>query len=152
MTYEEKRRWLWRYQDSLRRERELAEEVEQLQTRACKVTPSLSGLPGGTGDGQALPRAVEEIVRAQQELQAQINQCGAIRREIVAALEQVSNSRDHEILRRRYILGQKWERIAVEMYYSYKQVRRRHRACVESLCLEGKDIAVPAKDVLQCPI
>lgn len=152
MTYEEKRRWLWRYQESLRRERELAEEVEQLQTRACKVTPSLSGMPGGTGDGQALPRAVEEIVRAQQELQAQINQCGAIRREIVAVLEQVTNPRDHEILRRRYILGQMWEVIAVEMYYSYKQVRRRHRACVESLCLEGKDIDVPAKDVLQCPI
>ena len=55
MTYEEKRRWLWRYQESLRGERELAEEVEQLQTRACKVTPSLSGMPGGTGDGQALP-------------------------------------------------------------------------------------------------
>ena len=152
MTYEEKIRWLRRYQDSLRRERELAEELEQLHTRACKVTPALTGMPGGPSDGQSLARAVESIVQAQQELQAQINQCGAIRREVVAALEQVTNARDHEIMRRRYLLGQKWEQIAVEMYYSYKQVRRRHRACVESLCLEGKDIDVPAKDVLQCPI
>lgn len=152
MTYEDKVRWLRRYQDSLRRERELAEELEQLRTRACKVTPSLTGMPGGASDGQALPRAVESIVQAQQELQAQINVCGAIRREVVAAIEQIKNPRDHEILRRRYLLGQKWEQIAVEMYYSYKQVRRRHRACVESLCLEGKDIDVPAKDVLQCPI
>lgn len=152
MTYDEKVCWLRRYQDSLRRERELAEEVEQLRARACKVTPSLTGMPGGTSDGQSLPRAVENIVQTQQELQAQINQCGAVRREIVTALNQVSNPRDHEILRRRYLLNQKWEQIAVEMYYSYKQVRRRHRACVESLCLEGKDIAVPAKDVLQCPI
>lgn len=133
MTYEEKRRWLWRYQESLRREHELAEEVEQLKTRACKVTPSLSGMPGGTGDGQALPRAVEEIVRAQQELQAQINQCGAMRREIVAALEQVSNSRDHEILRRRYILGQRWEHIAVAMHLEYRWVTRRHRFAVEHM-------------------
>lgn len=152
MTFEEKIRWLRRYQDSLRRERELAEELEQLHTRACKVTPSLTGMPGGPSDGQSLPRAVESIVQAQQELQAQINQCGYIRREVVAALEQVTNARDHEILRRRYLLNQKWEQIAVEMYYSYKQVRRRHRACVESLRLEGKDIDVPAKDVLQCPI
>ncbi len=152
MTYDDKVAWLRRYQDSLRRERELAEELEQLHTRACKVTPALTGMPGGPNDGQSLPRAVESIVQAQQELQAQINVCGAVRREVVAALEQVTNARDHEILRRRYLLNQKWEQIAVEMYYSYKQVRRRHRACVESLCLEGKDIAVPAKDVLQCPI
>ena len=152
MSYDDKIKWLRRYQDSLHRERELAEELERLCSRACKVTPTLTGMPGGASDGQSLPRAVESIVQAQQELQAQINQCGYIRREVVAALEQVPNARDHEILRRRYLLGQKWEQIAVEMYYSYKHVRRRHRACVESLCLEGKDIAVPAKDVLQCPI
>lgn len=147
MTYEEKVRWLRWYQDSLRRERELAEEVEQLRSRACKVTPSLTGMPGGTSDGQSLPRAVESIVQTQQELQCQINQCGAVRREIVAALEQVTNARDHEILRRRYLLNETWEKIAVEMYYSYKQVRRRHRACVEAIALPDA-----GKDVLQCPI
>lgn len=135
MTYEEKVRWLRRYQDSLRRERELAEEVEQLRARACKVTPSLTGMPGGTCDGQSLPRAVESIVQAQQELQAQINQCGYIRREVVAALEQVTNARDHEILRRRYLLGQKWEQIAVEMHLEYRWVTRRHRRTVESMIL-----------------
>ena len=146
MTYDEKVRWLRRYQDSLRRERELAEEVEQLRARACKVTPSLTGMPGGTSDGQSLPRAVEDIVQTQQELQCQINQCGAVRLEIVAALNQVSNPRDHEILRRKYLLNETWEKIAVAMYYSYKQVRRRHRACVEALTLPDA-----GKDVLQCP-
>ena len=131
MTYEEKVRWLRRYQDSLRRERELAEELEQLHARACKVTPSLTGMPGGT----SLARAVERIVQAQQELQAQINQCGYIRHEVVAALEQVTNARDHEILRRRYILGQRWEEIAVEMHLEYRWVTRRHRHTVESMIL-----------------
>lgn len=135
MTYGEKVRWLRRYQDSLRRERELAEELEQLQTRACKVTPALTGMPGGPSDGQSLPRAVESIVQAQQELQAQINQCGYIRREVVAALEQVTNARDHEILRRRYLLNQKWEQIAVEMHLEYRWVTRRHRRTVESMIL-----------------
>lgn len=100
MTYEEKVAWLRRYQQSLRRECELAAELEQLHSRACKVTPALTGMPSGPGDGQSLLRAVESIVQAQQELKAQINVCGAIRREIVAALEQVTNARDYEILRR----------------------------------------------------
>ena len=52
MTYEEKVRWLRRYQESLRREQELAEEVERLQSEATRITPLLSGMPGGAGDGQ----------------------------------------------------------------------------------------------------
>lgn len=135
MPYDKKVRWLRRYQDCLHRERELAEELEQLHSRACKVTPALTGMPGGGGDGQSLARAVESIVQAQQELDAQINQCGAFRREVVAALNQVTNPRDHEILRRRYILGQRWEEIAVEMHLEYRWVTRSHHRAVDRMIL-----------------
>lgn len=137
MTYEEKVRWLRRYRDALRLEKELREELKDQQTRACKTTAALTGMPGGGGDGQALPRAVESIVAAQQELQAQINLCGATRREVVAALDQVTDARDHEILRRRYLLGQRFEEIAVEMVLEYRWVRRLHKRAVNILTLES---------------
>lgn len=105
MTYEEKVRWLRRYRDAMRLEEELRHELETQRARACKTTAALTGMPGGGGDGQALPRAVESIIAAQQELQAQINLCGATRREVVVVLDQVADERDHEILRRRYLLG-----------------------------------------------
>ena len=111
MSYEEKVRWLRRYRDALRLEEELRQELEAQRARACKTTAALTGMPGGGGDGQALPRAVESIVAAQQELQAQINLCGATRREVVAVLDQVADARDHEILRRRYLLGQTYEKL-----------------------------------------
>ena len=135
MPYDEKVRWLRRYQDSLRRERELLQELDQLHSRACKVTPALTGMPGGGGDGQSLARAVESIVQAQQELQAQINVCGTVRREVVAALEQVTNARDHEIMRRRYLLGQRFEKISVEMNLEYRWVRRIHKREVQRLVI-----------------
>lgn len=137
MTYEEKVRWLRRYRDALRLEKELREELKDQQTRSCKTTAALTGMPGGGGDGQALPRAVESIVAAQQELQAQINLCGATRREVVAALDQVTDARDHEILRRRYLLGQRWEKIAVEMNIELRWVYRRHRRAVSGLTMES---------------
>lgn len=137
MSYEEKVRWLRRYRDALRLEKELREELKDQQTRSCKTTAALTGMPGGGGDGQALPRAVESIVAAQQELQAQINLCGATRREVVAALDQVTNARDHEILRRRYLLGQRWEKIAVEMNIELRWVYRRHRRAVSGLTMES---------------
>ena len=137
MTYEETVRWLRRYQESLRQEQELAKEVEQLQSEACRMTPLLSGMPGGGSDGQGLPRAVERILAAKQELQAQIDRCGAVRREILAAVEQIQNPRDHEILRRKYILGQRWEQIAVEMYIDLRWVYRRHKRAVTLLTIES---------------
>ena len=135
MTYEEKVRWLRRYRDALRLEEELRQELEAQRARACKTTAALTGMPGGGGDGQALPRAVESIVAAQQELQAQINLCGAVRREVVAAIDQVADERDHEILRRRYLLGQRWENIAVEMNIALRHVYRRHRKAVSELVI-----------------
>lgn len=137
MTYEEKVRWLWRYRDALKLEVELRQELEAQRARACKTTAALTGMPGGGSDGQALPRAVESIVAAQQELQAQINLCGATRREVVAALDQVTDTRDHEILRRRYLLGQRWEKIAVEMNIELRWVYRRHRRAVSGLTMES---------------
>lgn len=135
MTYDEKASWLRRYRQALRRQSELEQEVEQLDSAAKRVTPMLSGIPGGQGDGNALPRAVEGLIQAKQELETQINVCGAVRREVVAAIEQVANARDHEILRRRYILGQRWEEIAVEMHLEYRWVTRRHHRAVESMIL-----------------
>lgn len=133
MTYEEKVRWLRRYQDSLRREQELIEEVEQLRSRACKVTHSLSDVPGGTGDEHALPRAVEQIMEAQQELQVQIEQCNATRREVVGTICNVENNRDQEILRRRYLLGQKWAAMSEDMEIDERWIRRCHSAAINNL-------------------
>ena len=94
-------------------------------------------MPGGGSDGQTLARAVESIVEAQQKLQAQINVCGAVRREVVAAIDQVQDERDHAILYRRYVLGQRFEQIAVEMSLEYRWVRRLHKRAVENLTLES---------------
>lgn len=138
MNYEEKVHWLRRYRDALRLEEELRQELEDQRSRACKTTAALTGMPGGGGDGQALPRAVESIVAIQQELQAQINICGAILREVVAALDQVADERDHEILRRRYLRGQKFEQIAVEMNLEYRWVRRLHKKCVDKMDILNK--------------
>ena len=135
-TYNEKIRWLRRYRDALRLEEELRQELEAQRARACKTTAALTGMPGGGGDGQALPRAVESIIAAQQELQAQINVCGAVRREVVAALDQGADERDYEILRRRYLLEQRFEQIAVEMCLEYRWVRRRHKKAIVAMTIQ----------------
>ena len=64
MTYEEKARWLCRYQTALHSEQLLAEEVERLRAESERVTPLLTGMPGAGPDLDRLPRAVERILEA----------------------------------------------------------------------------------------
>ncbi|HIX94380.1 MAG TPA: hypothetical protein H9846_02875 [Candidatus Gemmiger excrementipullorum] len=138
MTYSEKKAWLSRYQISLKREKVLEDEIEVLRSRACRVTPALTGMPGGPSDGQSLPRAVESIQQAQQDLRDQIAQCESIRREIVEVIaHQVTDPLDNEILCRRYLCGQKWEKIAVELNYAYQYVCQRHKRAIAKLLIES---------------
>lgn len=131
MNYGEKITWLRRYQEALRKERVLALEIERLCAEAEHITPLLTGMPSGGPNADKLPRAVERITQAQKELAQQVKLCQRIRREVMAALEQVTNPRGYEILRRRYILGQKWEQIAADMGLDERWVRRIHRRAVE---------------------
>lgn len=133
MTYNEKVQYLRRYQQSLRQERELEQELLTLRSQACLVTPLLSAMPTGTPDGQGIPRAVERIIQAQQELERQIAICADTRRDVIAIINQITDARDQEILRRRYLLGQSFEQIAVEMHLEYRWVRRVHKKIVSEL-------------------
>lgn len=137
MTYEEKKMWLRRYRHAVRMEAIKLDEVEQLRTAAQRVTQVLSALPGGKGDGQAIPRAVERIEEARQQALEQVEQCAQIRAEIMQALDQVQNVTDYEILHRRYIRFQKWEQIAVEMNLDFRWITRRHHVVVDDLTLES---------------
>ena len=133
MTYEEKKEWLRRYRKAARMERMNLDEVEQYRTAAEHVTQVLSGMPGGAGDGQALPRAVERIMDAVQEANAQVMECQQIRKEIMDTMAQTVDMQDYGILYMRYIGGMKWQQIAVKIGMDVSQVYRRHKAAVKVL-------------------
>lgn len=135
MLYTDKVAWLWRYRDNLKKQRILQQHIRELRSIAERITPTLSPTPGGAGDGNALPRAVESLVNAQKDLADQVKQCNLIRAEVSAAIETVEKTRDREILSRRYILGQKFEQIAVQMLLDYRWVRRCHNRAVRNMKL-----------------
>ena len=139
MTYAEKIRWLRRYGDARRQQRVLEKEIEALRSDAERVTPLLGALPGWAGEGGRVPRAVEAILEAQAQLRAQCDQCAAVRAEVESAIARVPGQRDQELLRRRYILGQKWENIAVEMVVDLRWIYRMHKRVVCNMDLREID-------------
>ena len=137
MEYSEKITWLRRYRESLRREKLLEEEIEQLNTEAQRVTRAMSGMPGGGGDGQAIPRAVERLEEPRQKLDAEVSKSGALREEIASAIAKLDHPLRQDILTRRYILGQRWEKIAADHHRNIRWIFRVHRAAIEKLAIES---------------
>ena len=128
MTYEEKKAWLRRYQQAKR-----LEQLDTLKTDASNMTQCLSAVPGGGGDGQTLPRAVERIDEARGAYKAQCEESTRIRKEIIFALQQLDDELDFTILYRRYICGHKWELIADRLSLDVSWVLRRHKKAVQLL-------------------
>ena len=123
MNDEEKRRWLRRYRDAVRAEKMLQEELDELERQARQCS---------AGAGRAA-RVGKQMQQARHELKCQINACGEIRREVVEMINRCEDPVDHEILRRRYLLGERWLQIAMKLPMDERNVRRRAARAVRKI-------------------
>lgn len=139
MTYEEKKAWLWRYRSAKRFERLRLDELATLEAEAMHTTQRYSATPGGGGDGQALPRAVERIEEARHAAEAQSTVCDAIRAELMDVFSQLDNEVDFMILFRRYVLLEDWDKIAVYVRLSRSQMFQHHSAAVRQLDIKSPE-------------
>lgn len=139
MTYEEKKAWLWRYRSAKRFERLRLDELATLEAEAMHTTQRYSPTPGGGGDGQTLPRAVERIEEARQAAAAQSAVCDAIRAELMDVFSQLGNEVDFMILFRRYVLLEGWDKIAVYVRLSRSQMFQHHSAAVRQLDIKSPE-------------
>ena len=96
-------------------------------------------MPGGSGDGQALPRSVERIDEARRAAEAQSAVCDAIRAEIMEVFRQLDDEVDFMILFRRYILLEDWPDIAVNVRISRSQMFQRHSPAIKRLEIKSPD-------------
>ena len=139
MTYEEKKEWLQRYKVARQLFNFRLQQLKTAKTDAGRTTQNISSIPGGAGDGQALPRAVERIQEAEERVTAQTAICDNIYEEIMAALNTLDNLCDRDILFRKYIELQSWSEIMEGTNLSRSAVLAHHRQAIESLQVKGQD-------------
>ncbi len=123
--------WLRRYQGAAQRQRLLEETLAERRAAAVRVSAVLGGSPGAPGPRtDKLPRAVERIQAAEAELTAQLEQGEQLRAEIAAVLQHIPDAKQHEVLYRRYILGQTFQAITDAMNFDQRWIHRLHRRAV----------------------
>lgn len=125
MNNEEKKQYLRRYQAAKRRAKVIQEEIEELRSRKTSPVGLGDGLPHGSGtsDLSGYAARLDELLR---ELEAEREMQMVTYREIRQQIGMVPDTIEQEILSRRYLIGQSWEKIAVEMKYSYRHVTKLH--------------------------
>lgn len=130
MSNDEKKQYLRRYLEAKRRASILQMQIEQLREDASSVSVNLDGMPHGNSHSD-LSGYAAKLDLLLQKLEAEREEQVILYQEIKNEIDQMENTVDREILTRRYLLGQTWEKIAVEMNYEYRYLLRLHGRSLE---------------------
>lgn len=112
----------------------LIDERQRWVDLATRITPAYSDAPKGgqSGDGK-IPAAVEKIVEQERRIDARFRELMALLDEIEGKIAGIEDGQQREILRQRYLGGQKWEEIAKEMHLDYRWVLRLHGRALQKI-------------------
>jgi DNA-directed RNA polymerase specialized sigma subunit len=129
---EQKKEYLKSYRRAIKREQDILDEIQRL--RLDKMFPSVvnDGMPRGSSHSDLSDYAAildEQIDLLKEERLEKVRCYQKIERQI----RQMENEDEQEVLRLRYILGMKWEEVAVKMDYSWRQIHRIHSAALLNL-------------------
>lgn len=129
---EQKKEYLKSYRRAIKREQDILDEIQRL--RLDKMFPSVvnDGMPHGSSHSDLSDYVTildEQIELLKEERLEKVRCYQKIERQI----RQMENEDEQEVLRLRYILGMKWEEVAVKMDYSWRQIHRIHSAALLNL-------------------
>jgi len=114
-------------------------QIERLQSIANQTTGMYEALRvSGTSSRSKLENGVLDIMELKDELGIMMTRYRATYREIMSTIEIVRNPTYRQLLNLRYLCFLKWEEVAVQMGYSFRNVIRLHGEAL-------KRIIVPAE-------
>jgi hypothetical protein len=122
---EEKKKYLNGYIYSQRKIKLLAEQIDELRSNKMFPSANNDGMPHGSGisDLSGYAGRLDELIR---QLEDERNTAILKYTEIHNQIQSMEDGAEKEILERRYLMGETWERIAVDMNYNYRWVLRLH--------------------------
>jgi len=128
MTKKELQQYIW-IQDNIKY---LEDKLEELKTTATNTNTKLSDMPKGSPSKDSLANIVCKIVEVQEKINKEVEKGYQKMKEIEKSIEGL-DEREKRLIRLRYIQGLKWEKICVEMNYSWRQIHYIHRETLEKL-------------------
>ena len=102
-------------------------QLRMLNDLATKVTYTMTGMPGGFGErASKQDSVVTKIIDFQKEINADIDRLVDLKREILISIQALSSVEYQLVLEKRYIMFEKWEKIAADMNTDIRNIYRIH--------------------------
>ena len=135
MTIEQKKEWLYRYQNSQRRQEIILFQIEDARSRATSVQSTPGGVrvaPTGLRSDRVAD-AVQRLDELQRAYDAEVAQGCQIYAEIQTAIEALPDIMQTLVLYHRYLQGMKLDAVCGEVDRSMGTVTRLHAAALAAL-------------------
>ena len=129
---EQKKEYLRSYRKIRAEAEAIQESINEL--RLNKMSPSLGaqdGMPRGNGSSD-LSGYAARLDELERKLQEKHDTAVHLMGEITTSIDAMENATERALLRLRYICGYTWERIAVELGYSWRQVHYIHGKALQN--------------------
>ena len=110
----------------------LAAEKENLLSGSLGAV-KITGMPKGYGMSNSTQETATRIADISEELDSKLREYILLRSEIETVIGGLTDPRDRELMRRRYIEGQSWEEIAVAMSYTFRHIIRLHGEVLQKI-------------------
>ena len=114
--------FLLQYQNMKRRIQSIEYVIEELETQVASISINMDGMPHGTDTSDKTGRLAAAIVDKQEDLADLREEAFDVMNVVNGVISRVPNEEQKLLLTMRYINGYTWERIAVEMDYTYQWV------------------------------
>lgn len=135
---EEKKRYLSGYRYAKRREAQLAQQIEELRSQRMNPSIQNDGMPKGNAYSD-LSGYVARLDALVSQLEHERDMAVKQYKEIHDQIHKMQDGAEKEVLERRYLLGETWEKIAVLMNYNYRSVLKIHGRALRNfeICKRG---------------
>ncbi len=102
------------------------EEISRLRALAEKTTQAFGGDRVRTSGEDRLPKIIAKIADMEADVDKEIDELQSKKEDVQKIINLVPDKKQRKVLERRYIKGEKWEQIAVNLNYDYRWVTRLH--------------------------
>lgn len=111
----------------------IEQDIETYRSEAENTTQAINGLPHGSAITDKVGNITAKIVDRTSDALLEREIATDKRKKISNVIRQVNDERYMRVLFERYIKGEKWEQIAVNMGYDYRYILKLHGRALQEV-------------------
>lgn len=111
----------------------IKEQIEHYKALVNDCSVTYSDSPKSTASNYKLEECTQKIMDLQEELCEAMADLVDVTCEISRAIQKIENYDYHDLLVKRYVLGEPWEKIATDLGYELRYIHKLHGRALQEI-------------------